>query len=266
MRPPPEISTHQFGVFTTQQAATAGWTNSALDWAVRKHKLTRLAQGAYVLSDKLTGSQIHDRRRHLAIRAAAAQLVIPACVASHATAALMAELPLLRLPDRPCVTVRPGFTGDAEWVHLHRASLLRPEHVLRSTDLLPRTTSARTIVDLARERGVDDAVVVGDAALQRRFTTLAALADVLASCANWPGIGRAREAVARLNGLAESPLESISRLRILESRLPRPRLQANVFDSDGQWLARTDFMWDADGVVGEADGLEKYDDVASQPL
>ena len=89
---------------------------------------------------------------------------------------------------------------------------------------------------------------------------------MLTSCANWPGIRRAREAVARLDELAESPLESISRLRILESRLPRPCLQRNIFDSAGRWLARTDFLWDVAGVVGEADGLEKYDDIASQPL
>jgi Transcriptional regulator, AbiEi antitoxin len=266
MRPVPEISAHQFGVFTTRQAAAAGWSDSALAWAVRRQRLNRLVPGAYVLSDALAGTQVQYRRRRLAIRAAAAQLTIPGCVVSHATAALMAELPLLRVPERPCVTVRPHFTGDAAWAHLHRASLRSVGHVLRMPDRLPRTTSARTVVDLARECGIDEATVVGDAALRRRFTTTAELERVLGSCANWPGIRRAREAVSRLDALAESPLESISRLRILESHLPRPRLQANIFDSAGHWIARTDFLWDAAGVVGEADGLEKYDDVASRPL
>ena len=266
MRPPPEVSSRQHGVFTTGQAAAAGWTQSALVWAVRTQRLIRLAPGAYVPSDDLAGTRVQDRRRHLVIRTAAAQLTIPSCVPSHAAAVLLAELPLLRLPERPCVTVRPRFTGDAEWAHLHRASLSLPGHVLQPRDGLPRTTSARMIVDLARERGIDDAVVVGDAALHRRFTTLAALEEVLTSCATWPGIRRAREAVARMDGRAESPLESISRLRILESRLPRPRLQTDIVDAAGRWLARTDFLWDAAGVVGEADGLDKYDDIASRPL
>ena len=266
MRPLPEVSARQYGVFTPQQAAAAGWTESGLAWAVRKGRLTRLVPGAYVATDALVGLLVADRRRHLAIRAVAANLTIPGSVASHNTAAMMAELPLLRLPVRPCLTVRPRRTGDAQWVHLHRASLSSPGHVLREPGHIPRTTSARTIVDIAREHGIDEATVVGDAAVHRRLTTVAALDDVLACCASWPGIRRAREAVARLNGLAESPLESISRLRLLETNLPLPHLQANVFDSGGRWIGRTDFLWDAAGVVGEADGLEKYDDVASRPL
>ena len=37
-----------------------------------------------------------------------------------------------------------------------------------------------------------------------------------------------------------------------------PELQASVFTESGRWLARCDFYWDEFGVVGEADGLDKY--------
>lgn len=46
-----------------------------------------------------------------------------------------------------------------------------------------------------------------------------------------------------------------------DAGLPAPDLQVDIRDADGVWLARTDFLWEF-AVVGEADGLEKYDDLS----
>jgi very-short-patch-repair endonuclease len=152
--------------------------------------------------------------------------------------------------------VAPRRTGDALSVHLHRATVDSADVI--NMDGVLRTTIARTVVDIAREHGWIEAVVVGDAALARGMTTTAELDAVLAACARWPGICRARRVVAELDGLAESPLESVSRLRIRQLGLPPPQLQAQITDARGVQLGRVDFYWPELGVIGEVDGRMKY--------
>lgn len=82
--------------------------------------------------------------------------------------------------------------------------------------------------------------------------------DVLVRCWNWPYIGRAQRALRRVDGRAESALESISRLAIRLLRLPVPLLQPLVRDDSGIAVARLDFYWDGFGVFGEGDGRAKY--------
>ena len=41
-------------------------------------------------------------------------------------------------------------------------------------------------------------------------------------------------------------------------RCPLLKLQRTILDLHGRFLGRVDFLWDDCGVVGEADGLEKY--------
>jgi hypothetical protein len=154
--------------------------------------------------------------------------------------------------------VAPRRTGDAFSVHLHRATVDSVDVI--NVDGVLRTTIARTVVDIAREHGWIEAVVVGDAALARGMVTTAQLDTVLAACARWPGICRARGVVAELDRLAESPLESVSRLRIRQLGLPPPQLQVPVTDLRGVELGRVDFYWPDLGVVGEVDGRMKYAD------
>lgn len=61
--------------------------------------------------------------------------------------------------------------------------------------------------------------------------------------------------------LSESPLESISRLGIRGAHLPPPILQHRIRLPSGS-DACVDFFWPALGVVGEADGRNKYSDPA----
>ena len=97
-----------------------------------------------------------------------------------------------------------------------------------------------------------------DAALHGGRLAPSELADVLEGCAGWPGRRAARLTYALCDGRAESPLESLSRLRLAAARLPSPQLQAELSDELGRFVARSDFYWDEFGVVGEADGEQKY--------
>jgi hypothetical protein len=125
---------------------------------------------------------------------------------------------------------------------------------------IPRTTGSRTVLDIAREHGVEDAVVVGDAALHQGMTDDAALLMCARACAGWPGIRRAEQVIPLLDGRAESPLESISRLRLRRVGLPDPQPQVEIYTVDGVFLGRSDLYWQEFGVVGEVDGRTKYRD------
>ncbi len=160
------------------------------------------------------------------------------------------------MPVRPCITIRPPGNGDTLAAHLHRARLLDDDVV--TTGSVRRTRLSRAIVDIARELGAEEAVVVADAALSRYLTSRAQLDRELESQSNWPRIASAHRAVRLCSALSESPLESVSRIRIVESGLPEPELQTELADVHGRFVGRVDFYWDRLGVVGEADGMGKY--------
>ncbi len=122
-----------------------------------------------------------------------------------------------------------------------------------------RTRIERTVVDVAREAGLAEAVVIADAALEQGLTDPATLAAAVARLpAGGPGSPAAARAVALARAGAQSPLESTSRLALLAAGLPAADLQETIFNGDGHFLTRVDFYWDDVGVVGEADGLSKY--------
>jgi hypothetical protein len=121
---------------------------------------------------------------------------------------------------------------------------------------VPVFSIERTIVDLARERGVRDGLVAADAALRERLTTRDQLEQTLALQRGWPGVRAARRVVELADGRAESPLESISRLCLLDGGLPSPDLQAWVATAVRAY--RVDMLFREHKVIVEMDGLLKY--------
>lgn len=250
MRPVPVAAALQFGVFTTEQALAAGWTMHALRHAVAIGRLERLRPGAYALPRD-------DRAARLRAAAAAFSLTYPGVPVSHSAAGAVFGLPLLRVPEHVCATYPRGRRGLMPGVHRHRGRLpLADTGRLRCVRL---TSPARTVLDIGHEMGADAAIVAADSALRTRLATTATLLAASETVESWPSIAPARRAVALADGAAESPLESISRLRLAAAGLPVPRLQPNLYDLRGAFLGRPDFYWDEVGVVGEADGLAKYD-------
>lgn len=236
-------------VFTVEDALAAGWTASALKNAVRRGRVTRLRRGVYTSAPEVDA----------ALQATGAALRHPASVISHRSAALVHGLPLLGpRPPQPELTVRPRGNIDIPAAHVYRATLRRCDTVLVEGAAV--TSVARTLVDLARHAPLGTAVAAMDSALNRGLTTVAAIDDVALFCWNWPGIGRARRAMRLIDPLAESPLESISRLTLRRLQVPTPASQVSVLDREHRFVGRGDFYWDEFGVVGEADGRGKYDD------
>lgn len=118
-------------------------------------------------------------------------------------------------------------------------------------------------MDLARAGSLVDGVVVADSALRKGRCSVAELLRIQGDCARWPGVGRAKLAVELADPKAESVLESVSRVAMHQEGLPVPRTQVTVRDTNG-FHGRVDFLWQDFRVIGEADGLGKYEPTVSR--
>jgi hypothetical protein len=184
-------------------------------------------------------------------------------VASYHSAALLHRLSLLTSPAPATVTLT--LPPASKWNRarpadiVFHASELPKEHVTRLYNL-PVTTVARTVADLARTLPFMDAVVVADSALNQEKTSKPEILQVLEKCKGWPGVRQARRALEFADERAESPLESAARVVFAEAGLDPPELQVTIHGERAQFAARVDFLWRAQKVIAEADGLVKYND------
>jgi hypothetical protein len=236
-------------VLRRRQAFSAGLTESHLrrlvrggTWSLPRHGVL----GVLPRSDAIDGS----------LRATAAALARPGHVVSHRSAALLHGLPLLATPHAPELTALRASTLGVRTACRVRGAVLAADEV---TDWFgaPVTTIARTVVDLGRHDRAA-ALVAADAAVHEGLLTAAALDAAVARGSGWPGIRAVREVVPLVSPLAESPLESLTRLRLVDAGVPAPELQAEIIDPADGWQCRVDMLWRAARVVLEADGKVKY--------
>jgi hypothetical protein len=256
VRPAP--TTDLAGLFSATEGHAAGWTDAAIGYAVSAGRWRRVRPGLYVRADADDGLEpVSARPRRLLLRESlAAHRSCARSVISHAGAAVLHGLPLLKT-DQACVTVDAGTAlRRLASVHLHRAGL--PDDQVLAEAERRWTSVPRTVLDLAREHGLEAGVVAADAALRDRLLSAAELRATQEYCGRWPGRRAARLTVLHADASAESPLESISRLRLLGSSLPTPTTQQEILDAEGRLIARVDFYFDELGVFGEADGNLKY--------
>jgi very-short-patch-repair endonuclease len=218
--------------------------------------LVQIRRGVLIGACTLRAAQDDPRALHR-LRLSALLLAYDGCVASHESAAVIHGLPVLGLPPQVIATrARGAWRGGPD--DRIRIAPLPPAHVT-AIDGLAVTTVARTVVDVARTGSLRDALVTGDAAIRRcgRSTIDRALDDSRA----WADLGGVARNLARLDGRSESALESLSRAVFVEHKLPAPELQVELTSPAGCY--RVDFLWPAQRVIGEADGLGKYDGAAS---
>lgn len=201
----------------------------------------------------------------------------PGVVACGATAAALWGLPVpLGHPvgdDTIEVAFRigsGGLRGRRLGVIAHRWSI-PDHHVARCPQGFVVTDPLRTALDLARGHTLPFALVPLDGGLRCAVddgTSLPLARENLhqrwADARHSRGMRAAGFAHAFADPLAESPLESIVRGRIIEAQLPVPRLQVEVTGESGRRY-RADMGLDLPGdppgfhrLLIEADGLLKY--------
>lgn len=246
-------------VLPPTRRADLALSDAAIRSALRRGKLIVLRRGVFVGQKAFdaTGEDAQARHALLARGAILASHGAPA-VACLGSAGLLHGFDRLgQSPQR----VRLYRARGRPWRDGAIAVLkcgLPASHVTVAVDV-PCTTGARTVIDLARWVSFRGGVVVADSAL-RLGVDLRELQSVARDCARWPGIRKARDVIAFADGRAESPLESISRVAFRDSGLPPPQLQVTLaWDEFGNPRIIVDFYWPEFRVVGEADGLLKYD-------
>lgn len=247
------------GCFTTHDALANGLTRRGLARLVRTGLVVSVARGAFVDGAQLQAADAIGRHL-LDVRG---QLLVlgDGWYAARRSAVLAHGLPLIGQPPTVPQLYR-DVSGLARMHDRHHRQGCLPPADRDEVKGMPTLSVARTVVDLAREEPLRNAVVVADAAL-RQGLPRAELASTLTRMHRWPGVVAARRAVDFADPLSESVLESVSRVSMHLLGLPPPELQVEVWLGD-ELLARVDALWQESLTVGEADGLGKYggDDAA----
>ena len=237
---------------TRKDALAAGFTDSELSGS----GWHRLRRGMYLPTAAYAGN-LTALQRHVLQASAAASASSDEAVISHVTAAVAHGLPIWAIPLEPSTC--PAVGGRA------RGRVPRPSSTQRHSRRRRRLGGGfagdvrrATVVDLARTIPFEQAVVVGDAALQLGKTTVSELADQLERQLDAPGAAGARRVLQFLDGRAESPGESRSRVALSRwGTLPNPEC-SHLYSMKGRFLARVDFLFPELGVIGEFDGEGKY--------
>lgn len=215
--------------------------------------LTPVRRGAYVIGGLPAEAEL---RHALRVQAAVDHLADEAIV-SHVSSAVLHGLPVWGIRLDTVQVTRARRTGGrcGTQVHVYAAPLDPAEIVIAAG--VEVTSVARTVVDLARTAGFEQAVSVADAALHAELVSVAELDVALARAMGWPGIPQARRALEFTDGRSASVGESRSRVAIARAGLPVPVLQWQVIGRSG-WVADVDFGWPQLRTVGEFDGAIKY--------
>jgi hypothetical protein len=145
---------------------------------------------------------------------------------------------------------------------IHRDELWDDE--VGSTHGIPTTTPARTAFDLGRRKGLIRTITHVDALANA--TNLKAV-DVEALIPRHPGVRgvvQLRQVLRLMDGGAESPQETRTRLLLVRSGLPKPETQIVVMDSFNYPFARIDMGYRELKVGIEFDGAQHWTDPAQR--
>lgn len=167
--------------------------------------------------------------------------------ALHGTKWIDATLPAELIRSVPCAV---------DGIVIHRDALDDDETcVVRG---IPATTPARTAYDLGRREGRTEAVVRLDALSRATGLKAEEVRVLIDRHRGARGIRQLREVIELMDGGAESPQETRTRLLLMAAGLPRPQTQIIVCDEYGHFIGRIDMGWAAWKVGVEYDGPQHW--------
>lgn len=237
---------------TYSELVATGMTQTEIEAKVRTGSLVRVRRGVYAQPQELDPEEAHRRLIHAVVPS-----VHPDNVLSHESAAVLHGLPVPRRGLAKVSMIRRTGGHAHSSTHLVVRDTTLADNEVTSVGGMKVTTVARTAMDLARSLPFEWAVAVSDAALSSGLQR-DALFDAATANPRLRGLPKARQAFTFADPLAESPGESVSRVQFARYGIPALELQFEVYDANGNWVARTDFLWRGMGVVGECDGMGKY--------
>lgn len=122
------------------------------------------------------------------------------------------------------------------------------------------TTASRTAFDIGRRLPVTEAVQRLDALMSSTKLTVCDIREVAAQHPGTRGLSRLSTALTLVDGGAESPYESLTRLMLIRAGLPKPETQIRVVDEHGFVVAYLDMGWPEYRVAVEYDGAQHWTD------
>jgi hypothetical protein len=159
-------------------------------------------------------------------------------------------------PRLPAELVRAEGSSNA--IVIHRV-VLEPDEVCVVSGVSV-TTPARTAFDLGRREGQVEAVIRLDALANATGISPAEVADLASHHRGARGMSQLRRALDLMDGGAESPPETRTRLLLLDAGLPKPKTQIAVCDEGGYPFARIDMGYEDCKVGIEYDGAQHWTD------
>lgn len=253
-------------VFRRQDLVEWGLPGDTVVPMLRRKWWVRLHHGVYAdardVPDDPTSAEHHILHVAASIRA----LSEPA-YAFGASAALLHGVAMPRGLVRRVELVRPlGREGRSLRRRItandHLPPALLRTHRLQPDDItevsgVPSVSPALAAVSAAAGCEPDWIVAVLDSAAWQTPGRIEVMRDHAARLQHLNGIGRVRSALPLVRAGAQTPLESLSRVRLIRCGLPEPRLQVPFHDEHGL-IGFADMWFEELGVIGEADGLLKY--------
>lgn len=254
-----ELPTDLHGLTIAARVRELG-LDSLLQRERRQGSALRLRRGVYIAAPRAEGQTARQRYRD---RALAVGLQRRDPVFAGFTAAVLHGLPVLgAFPDEIFLLVE-GSSGRRRngVVEIPRRV---PERVVRHGGCA-MTSITDTLIEVARTMPLLNALVMTDAALARpRFggraprCTLEQLAEAYDERLPFRSSRAVRAVLDRATSAADSPFETLSRVRIEELGFPTPQLQYPLLLPGWSQPVFLDFAWPDHGVWGEADGRGKY--------
>lgn len=253
-------------VRSREEVLSAGGTDRDLRYRVSSGALIRLHRGFYV--DATVWKGLWPEGRHL-LRVIAVNRASrdrdPVFI--HQSAAVLWGLPLFRLADVLAHVLISGARHSRVVAGVARHEMSVDENDIVMRHGIRCTSLQRTVLDLARSTDLETSVSAGDAALRsvavrgHDYDELAAAAwrDDLRQLgvAGLRGVKKARWATEFIDGRAQLPGESVSRLQLFRLGFSAPELQVPVLGSAGDRYF-LDFGFHGARVFGEFDGEGKY--------
>lgn len=159
--------------------------------------------------------------------------------------------------DSPAELIRPEAC-DVESIVIHRDRLRHDESSLAQG--IPVTTPARTAFDLGRRDRFETAIMRVDALANATGIKPEEVDRVAGEHRGARGSVQLRRVIELMDGGAESPQETRTRLLLMAAGFPRPRTQILVVDDVGMFVGRIDMGWVEWRVGIEYDGPQHWDD------
>jgi hypothetical protein len=150
----------------------------------------------------------------------------------------------------------------AQGIILHSDTMWDDESCVR--DGIRMTTPARTAFDLGRRKGLTAAVVRLDALARATELKVADVELLVDRHRGARGLVQLRQALPMVDGGAESPYETRTRLVLIAGGLPWPQTQIEVLNEWGAVLARIDMGWEEWKVGVEFDSAHHWTDPAQR--